>query len=304
MTATTRAAQRQKTPNLVEELRNGDANVVGERTSPGSTESSQDDGEKPERPVRRRLKKATIAGPDDAGHEGTASEHEDTTPNPETQANGAAHDSATRTTNGVEPRGRVQRKRSFEDTGDDDSQETSTRTASKHIRKRSREGIKSKEMLQNMDEEPLTDGITPKDAVTADQDPGANALTNDEQGDRETGSLKHASSDAAEPPQASGSALRNKRHSTPDLPLPAAGPVADDALASPGVKRMRDQFIEEEVAVTEEGPDKSTNISKINATIEPTSKRHHDTLSTGIEKISETADPKVQGRISIFTTLH
>lgn len=296
MTATTRSAHRPTTPIAPEDVEDETVARIEKQTSPASTESSQDDVENKERPVRRKLKKASIAGPESIVDHDSQAEKADEVAPIATKPNGSFE---SHKTNGVEPRGRVRRKRSFEEAGHDESQEQATRNASKHIRKRSRESSKSRKVTQEISEEPLTEGITPDDFVPAMN--GGSTETNtpvEEEEVPQAGAINGTTTDEFEAPNTTIPAVDEGSVLKPSIPADAADSVI--APTSPGVKRSLDEFVADEDRPAGEAKvevptslidDVSSVVDETDA--EPQSQLQQADPDLDKESVVEAAQPKV-----------
>jgi len=303
MPASTRITHRQTTPDTSDLAQNGDTHNKGKEASPASTESSQDDGDNNrERPVRRKLKKASIAGIDSHAHDAVLTKLDNENAEGSATEDGVTHTGNISTT-GKETRGRVRRKRSFEDTGEEDSQESSLRNASKHIRKRSREVSESREGPQSIGEEPLTQGSDAKELLEdTSKDLEGKASTSNVDESSVTNEAPDSNSvavDTIDVPITASTTIPSP--STPQ-PLP---PTDDQGSAerptSPGVKRSLNDLAETEnnntndaeVEVADLSEEKSETDSN-EATEEPQTKRHQDSVTSEKEQTADTVGTEVE----------
>jgi len=300
MTASTRSSHRQITPKPSEKVKNGESHDQEKQVSPASTASSPDDGDNNrERPVRRKLKKASIAGIGAQAHSKTAS-RSGSEGTEESKTESGMKSQTSNTDNGEkEARGRVpRRKRSFDDTEEGDSQEASKGNASKHIRKGSRETSESRAAS----EEPLTQGPASQEVIEDTKEDLEGEVTKpNTDSDSVTETATNSNSEVVATDDTPNFATSTvPRPSTPQLPPLTTEPESSKPPTSPGVKRSLDDFTETENDDTTDGKEKLNDVSNdklkavsAEAKDEPKNKRHQDSLPSKKDEVSETAATKV-----------
>jgi len=304
MTATTRSASRQTTPVAPEELKNGASSKSDKQASPASTGSSQDGDDSRERPVRRKLKRASIAGPGPASKHATILERKDATIEEEPAKNGGDEQASDANAKVGESRGRVQRKRSFDETGEDDAQGILARNASKHIRKRSRDLSESREDIEGLKEDPsIKTPETADSSTTSSNDLKTTSSKAEVLGNSTPEMVKASTLDTAVPPVTSTSTHQEPSLSTPVTATAPSKPA--QVSTSPGSKRTRDQVEKDDESAVEakaNGPAVVANgpaSAPADVVPEPkTSKPLQDISKSEDEKLTEVATPKVASRPS------
>jgi len=303
MTATTRSASRQTTPVASEELKNGASSKPDKQASPASTESSQDGDDSRERPVRRKLKRASIAGPGPASKHATILERKDATVEEEPVKNGGDDHASDANAKVGESRGRVQRKRSFDETGEDDAQGILARNASKHVRKRSRELSESTEDIKGLKEDPSIKIYETTDSSTTGLNDPKTTSSKAEVLGNSPETVQASTLDTAVPPVTSSLTYQEPSVSSP-VTAPALSKTAE-VSTSPGSKRTRAQVEKDDESAVEpkaNGPAIVTN-GPASAPADDipelkTNKPVQDTSKSEDEKPTEVAKPKVASRPS------